>query len=70
MANTLAVNDMLKELIKEGVREVLKEERLQMYQAVIPVVTKKEMADIERRFATPDASNADEFNDLTSWITA
>ncbi|MDP3150066.1 MAG: hypothetical protein Q8N83_13165 [Ignavibacteria bacterium] len=70
MANTLVVNDMLKELIKEGVREVLKEERLQMYQAVIPVVTKKEMADIEKRFAHPDASNADEFNDLTSWITA
>ena len=70
MANTLVVNDMLKELIKEGVREVLKEERLQMYQAIIPVVTKKEMADIEKRFATADASNADEFNDLTSWITA
>jgi len=70
MANTLVVNDMLKELIKEGVREVLKEERLQMYQAVIPAVTKKEMADIEKRFATPDTSNADKFNDLTSWITA
>lgn len=70
MANTLAVNDMLKELIKEGVREVLKEERLQMYQAVVPIVTKKEMADIEKRFATPTDYNADEFNDLTSWIKA
>jgi hypothetical protein len=70
MANTLVVNDMLKELIKEGVREVLKEERLQMYQAVIPAVTKKEMADIEKRFAPPDASSANEFDDLTSWITA
>ncbi len=69
MANTLAVNDMLKELIKAGVREVLKEERLQMYQAIIPVVTKKEMADIEKRFATPTDYSADEFDDLTSWVT-
>jgi len=57
-------------LIKEGVREVLKEERLQMYQAVIPIVTKKETADIEKRFAAPTDYDADEFNDLTSWITA
>lgn len=70
MANTLAVNDMPKELIKEGVREVLKEERLQMYQAVIPIVTKKEMSDIEKRFATPADYNADDFDDLTSWIEA
>lgn|GEM_PF-4111103 len=49
---------------------MLKEERLQMYQAVIPVVTKKEMADIEKRFALPGASNTDEFDDMTSWITA
>ncbi|MCK9424939.1 MAG: hypothetical protein M0Q21_02745 [Ignavibacteriaceae bacterium] len=70
MANTLVVNDMLKELIKEGVREVLKEERHQMYQAVIPVVTKKELADIEKRFTSPDNYHAVEFNDMTLWITA
>lgn len=40
-----------------------------MYQVVIPVVTKKENADIEKRFVTPTDYKADEFNDLTSWIT-
>jgi len=69
MADTLIINDLLKELVKEGVREVLKEERLQMYQAVIPVVSKKELADIEKRFTPPDNYHLHDFKDMTSWIT-
>ncbi len=37
-------------MIKESVREVLAEERISVIQALIPPVSRKERADIERRY--------------------
>jgi hypothetical protein len=43
----------LKELIKESVREVLREERLALIEALIPYVNDDEQAEIEAQFGLP-----------------
>ena len=57
----------LKELIKESVREVLQEERFNLYQTLIPEVDDSEMAEIEQKYDLP-ANYDSEFVDLTDWI--
>jgi hypothetical protein len=59
---------MLKDLIKESIREVLKEERLSLYLALIPVVSDKEAREIEAKFSSPSQYNPEEFIDMTDWI--
>lgn len=59
---------MLKDLIKESIREVLKEERLSLYLALIPVVSDKEAREIEAKFSSPSQYNPEEFIDMTNWI--
>ncbi len=39
----------LKQLIKESIREVLKEERLTLYETLTSYVSDKEMKEIERK---------------------
>jgi hypothetical protein len=58
----------LKALIKESIREVLREERLSLIQALIPCVSDKEMKEISEKFGTPDHYNQDEFIDMTDWL--
>ena len=57
----------LKELIKESVREVLQEERFNLYQTLIPEVDDLEMAEIEQKYDLPTNYDSD-FVDLTDWI--
>jgi len=61
-------DENLKTLIKESVREVLKEERLTLYEVLIPYVTKKELKEIHRKFGSPANYDEDEFVDMTDWI--
>lgn len=61
-------NQELKETIKESIREVLKEERLTLYEILTPYATKKEINDIHKRFGSPDKYNEDGFVDVTDWI--
>jgi hypothetical protein len=58
----------LKALIKESVREVLREERLSLIQTLIPDVTAKEMKEISEKFGSPDNYNEDDFVDMTDWL--
>ena len=58
----------LKLLIKEGLREVLKEERLNLYEILIPYISKKEQHEIEERFGVPADYNEDDFSDMTDWV--
>jgi hypothetical protein len=52
---------VLKELIKESIREVLREERLALCQILLPDVSKKELQEIEQKFGSPSNYNKDEF---------
>ncbi|RMG27301.1 MAG: hypothetical protein D6732_20315 [Methanobacteriota archaeon] len=58
----------LREIIRETVREVLREERLSLYELLVPYVTAKELKEIEDRFGTPAEFDENEFEDLTEWV--
>ena len=52
MEVTITKNELYS-LIKEAVREVLQEERLEFFLKSIPLISKKEMEDIERLYGKP-----------------
>ncbi len=65
-ANALNVQ-MLKAIIKESVREVMREEWFKFFELLIPYVTDSEQADIEATFNPENYSDSD-FVDITSWF--
>ncbi|MCA2683052.1 MAG: hypothetical protein IM504_06485 [Microcystis sp. M038S2] len=65
-ANTLDAL-MLKTIIKEGVREVMREEWLKFFEMLIPYVDDIEQADIEANFNPVDYKD-DGFVDITGWF--
>jgi len=58
----------LKALIKESVREVLREERFLLCQALIPSISDAEQAEIEAEFGSPLDYDDEESVDMTDWI--
>ena len=58
----------LKALIKESVREVLREERLMLCQILVPSIDDEEQAEIETEFGSPSVFDADELIDMTHWV--
>ncbi len=68
MNNTIALNNDLKMLIKESIREALAEERINLYHAIIPPVNKKELSNIEKLYGNPERYSAKDFEDKTSWL--
>jgi len=67
--NTLTIkrND-LKEIIKESVREAILEERLKLYEMLIPTISKSEMNNIETLYKNPSNYDKKNFKDMTDWI--
>jgi hypothetical protein len=65
-ANTLDAL-MLKTIIKESVREVMREEWLKLFEMLIPYVDDIEQADIEANFNPVDYKD-DGFVDITGWF--
>jgi hypothetical protein len=57
----------LKELIKESIREVLKEEQWNLYTASIPYVDDEEQNEIDRQCGIP-TDNEEEFVNMTDWV--
>ena len=68
MGQTIEVTEVLRELIKSSIREVLAEERISLIQAIIPTVSPKELADIKKRYGIPASFNEKDFSDKTSWF--
>ena len=60
--------DDLKKLIKESIREVLREERLGLCEIMIPRVSKKEMSQIHSELGSPVDYRKDDFTDMTDWV--
>jgi hypothetical protein len=57
----------LKTLIKEGVREVMREEWFKFFEMLLPYVDDTEQADIESTFNPADYTDED-FEDITDWF--
>jgi hypothetical protein len=51
-------------LIKEAVREVLKEETVDFFLKSIPVVSEKEMEDIEQQYGNPLAKRETAYSEI------
>jgi predicted RNase H-like HicB family nuclease len=58
---------MLKAIIKESVREVMREEWFKFFEMLIPYVDDVEQADIEATFNPVDYKD-DDFVDITDWF--
>ena len=65
-ANTLDVQT-LKAIIKESVREIMREEWFKFFEMLIPYVDDVEQADIEATFNPVDYKDED-FVDITGWF--
>ncbi|MGD1902700.1 MAG: hypothetical protein ACFB9N_10725 [Geitlerinemataceae cyanobacterium] len=57
--------DQLKTIVKESVREALREEWLKFYQLNLPHVSDAEQAEIEASLGTPADCDEDDFIDIT-----
>ncbi|MDX1978144.1 MAG: hypothetical protein SFT94_10780 [Pseudanabaenaceae cyanobacterium bins.68] len=58
----------LKELIKESIREVLREERLLLSQSLVPSISEEEQTEIESQLGSPHKYKSDELVDMTEWV--
>jgi len=58
----------LKALIKESLREVLREERLLLSQALIPYVSEKEQDELDIMFGSPSDYENQESVDMTDYV--
>lgn len=58
----------LKQLVKDSLREVLREERLKLCQVLIPVVSDKEMQEIQARLGSPSDLDRAEMTNMTDWV--
>ncbi|ASC69500.1 hypothetical protein XM38_004270 [Halomicronema hongdechloris C2206] len=69
MESTEALNsETLKALIKDSLREVLREERLHLCKLLMPFVSDEEQAEIETQVGSPKDFDASETIDLTDWV--
>ncbi|MEA5420409.1 hypothetical protein VB712_14350 [Spirulina sp. CCNP1310] len=59
--------EILKTLIKEGIREVMREEWYKFFEMLLPYVDDVEQADIEATFQPNDYLDQD-FDDITDWF--
>jgi hypothetical protein len=58
----------LKQLVKESVREVIREERLRLCQILIPYVSDKEMQEIRAKLGNAPDESQTEYINMTDWV--
>lgn len=57
-----------RKIVKESIKDALREERLSLYEVLIPFVSKKELKDIEERYGSPSDYDERDFKDWTDWV--
>lgn len=67
MEETVEIQE-LRMLIKETMREVLREERLILCKLLMPYVDDAEQADLEAEFGSPTDYEDNEVIDMTTWV--
>jgi hypothetical protein len=61
-------NQELKALIKESIREVLREEKMLLCQILIPYISDKEQEELNAEFGLPSDYENEETIDMTDWV--
>lgn len=59
--------ESLKALIKESIREVLREERLNLCEIMMPQASKKELDEIQKAIGSSADYDEEDFIDMTAW---
>ncbi len=62
------IDENLKKVVKESLREVIKEERLNLYEILVPYASNKELSEIHLKYGSPNNYSKEEFVDMTDWI--
>ena len=60
--------DIIKEIFRDVIYEVIREERINFYQTLFPNVSLKENQEIENLYDKPENYKKDEFKDMSLWI--
>ena len=58
----------LEKLIKQSVKKAIIDERMNLYNALIPSVSVKEMDDIRKRYKRERKNGKKNYKDLTNWV--
>lgn len=58
----------LKQLLKETIREVIREERLALSIILTPYASDKESQEIQTKFGYPSQYDKKDFIDITDWV--
>jgi hypothetical protein len=66
--NEIVEIQQLKQLIKETMREVLREERLALCKILMPYVDDEEQAELTAEFGSPADYSEEETIDMTEWV--
>ncbi|HLP91089.1 MAG TPA: hypothetical protein VK184_21225 [Nostocaceae cyanobacterium] len=61
-------NQELKALIKESIREVLREERMLLCQVLIPYLSDEEQEELNAELGSPSDYEDEETIDMTDWV--
>ncbi len=58
---------MIKEIFRDVINEVIREERIVFYDSIIPFASRPETEDIEKLYGCPDDYKKEDFVDMTNW---
>jgi hypothetical protein len=62
------LKELIQQSVRETVREVLREERLLLWQMFVPYVTDEEQEELDTEFGSPSDYEDEEWVDMTNWV--
>lgn len=68
MTGTLKERKIIKELFRDVINEVIREERINFYQYIVPTTSESELNNIEKLYGKPENYNKKDFVDMTDWV--
>jgi hypothetical protein len=60
MINTVEERDLIKEIFRDVINEVIREERISFYPAIVPIASQAEIDDIEKLYGNPNDYKKDD----------
>ncbi|MCL5990834.1 MAG: hypothetical protein M1419_01870 [Bacteroidetes bacterium] len=68
MPDILKEKTLIKEMFRDVLLEIIREERIKFYDTIIPTVSDEEMKDIEKRYGSSSKYKKEDFVDMTDWV--
>jgi hypothetical protein len=68
MELVLDQKEMLKDIFREIIKEVIQEEKISFYDSIFPLANNKESKDLETMYENPNSYQKSDFKDMTDWV--